>query len=305
MPFAVILPSHIPVLAREVVELLRLPQGAVVIDATLGAGGHSRAILNQIGPKGIVIGIDKDEDAITVASKNLSSVIRSHHQLVAVRGSYTDLDSIFSTAAKNWRCGRPDGILFDLGLSSLQLESGRGFSFAIDAPLDMRFDQSGELTAESIVNSYSQPDLADILWQLGEERASRRIAKAIFEARKKQRIRTTQELAQNIIKVKPWQRGKIHPATLTFQALRMAVNSELTNLTQALPKAIALLKPGGRLAVISYHSLEDRIVKNIFRDTAKTGLAKLITKKPIRPSLAEIKANPRSRSAKLRVIEKV
>lgn len=299
------MPSHIPVLAREVVELLRLSKGAVVIDATLGAGGHSQAILNQIGPKGIVIGIDKDKDAITVASKNLSSVIQSHHQLVAVRGSYTDIDSIFSSAAKNRRCHRIDGILFDLGLSSLQLESGRGFSFATDAPLDMRFDQSGELTAASIVNSYSQPDLADILWQLGEERASRRIAKAIFEARKKQRIRTTQELAQIIAKVKPWRRGKIHPATLTFQALRMAVNSELTNLTQALPKAIVLLKPGGRLAVISYHSLEDRIVKNIFRDTVKAGLAKLITKKPIRPAWAEIKANPRSRSAKLRVIEKV
>jgi 16S rRNA (cytosine1402-N4)-methyltransferase len=298
------MPSHIPVLAVEVAELLQLKPGDVVIDATLGAGGHSKAILEKISPKGTLVGIDKDEDAIRIASYNLSS-FESENQLVTICDSYTALDSIFSTAAKSGRCGKPDGILFDLGLSSLQLEGDRGFSFLRDAPLDMRFGSSSELTAETIVNSYPVDKLADILWQFGEERDSRKIARAILEARKKARITTTQELVEIVTKAKGGRRGKINPATLTFQALRIAVNSELTAIMETLPRAIELLKPGGRLAVISYHSLEDRIVKNVFREASKNEIVKLITKKPIKPSFAETKSNPRSRSAKLRVIEKI
>lgn len=298
------MPSHIPVLAIEVAELLQLKPGDVVIDATLGAGGHSSAILEKISPKGILIGIDKDEDAVRIASHNLSR-FKSESQLATVVGSYTALDSIFSTATQNWRCGKPDGILFDLGLSSLQLEGDRGFSFLRDAPLDMRFGQNAELTAETIVNSYPVDKLADILWQFGEERDSRKIARAILEARKKARITTTKELVDVVTKAKGGRRGKINPATLTFQALRIAVNDELSAIMETLPKAIELLKPGGRLAVISYHSLEDRIVKNVFREAAKHETVKLITKKPIKPSFSEIKSNPRSRSAKLRVIEKI
>ena len=298
------MPSHIPVLVVEVAELLQLKPGEVVIDATLGAGGHSYAILEKISPKGTLIGIDKDEDAIRIANHNLSR-FKSQNQLVTVCDSYTALDSIFSTAAKNWRCGKPDGILFDLGLSSLQLGGEKGFSFLKDAPLDMRFGKLGELTAEIIVNSYPVDQIANILWKFGEERDSRQIAKAIFEARRKQRITTTKELAEIVTKAKGGRRGKIHPATLTFQALRMAVNDELAAIMEALPKAIELLRSGGRLAVISYHSLEDRIVKNVFRESAKNEQVKLITKKPIKPPFAEIKTNPRSRSAKLRVIEKI
>lgn len=298
------MPSHIPVLAMEVAELLQLKPGDVVIDATLGAGGHSRAILEKISPRGTLVGIDKDEDAIKIASHNLSR-FKSENQLVTVSGSYTALDSIFSTATKSWRCDKPDGILFDLGLSSLQLGGNRGFSFLEDAPLDMRFGSSSELTAEMIVNSYPVDQIADILWQFGEEKDSRKIARAILEARKKERITTTKKLVDVVTQAKGGRRGKINPATLTFQALRIAVNDELSAIMDALPKAIELLKPGGRLAVISYHSLEDRIVKNIFREAARDEIIKLITKKPIKPSFTEIKNNSRSRSAKLRVIEKI
>lgn len=298
------MPSHIPVLAQEVAELLQLKPGDVVIDTTLGAGGHSQVILEKISPKGTLIGIDKDEDAIRIANYNLSS-FKSQNQLVTVCNSYTALDSIFSTAIKGGRCSEPDGILFDLGLSSLQLEGDRGFSFLRDAPLDMRFGQNAELTAEDIVNSYPVDKLADILWQFGEERDSRKIARAILEARKKGRITTTGELVDIVTRAKGGRRGKINPATLAFQALRIAVNDELSAIMETLPKAIKLLSPGGRLAVISYHSLEDRIVKNIFREAARDEVVKLITKKPIKPSFGEIKTNPRSRSAKLRVIEKI
>ncbi|MBU1083266.1 16S rRNA (cytosine(1402)-N(4))-methyltransferase RsmH [Patescibacteria group bacterium] len=298
------MPSHIPVLATEVAELLQLKPGDVVVDATLGAGGHSSAILEKISPKGTLVGIDKDEDAIRIASNNLSS-FKPQSQLATVVGSYTALDSIFSTATKSWRCGKPDGILFDLGLSSLQLGGNRGFSFLEDAPLDMRFGEAEDLTAEIIINSYPVDKLADILWQFGEERDSRKIAKAIFEARRKERITTTNELVDIVTKAKGGRKGRINPATLTFQALRIAVNDELSAIMSALPIAIELLKPGGRLAVISYHSLEDRIVKNIFRDAAKNEIVKLVTKKPTRPSFVETKNNPRSRSAKLRVIEKI
>ena len=292
-------PSHIPVLTQEVVNLLNLRPGSVIVDATLGAGGHSLAIAEKIGAKGIIIGIDKDANAISIACKNFSQ--KKTSQLVAIHSSYTAISSI----VKDYGYSGVEGILFDLGLSSVQLKTARGFSFLEDVPLDMRFDQSQGLTAAQIINSYSKDKLADILWEFGQERASRRIAKAIFEARRKKKIETTKELVDIIVQAKGGGRGKIHPATLTFQALRIVVNQELEAITEVMPEAIRLLSPQGRLAVISYHSLEDRIIKNIFREAAKAGKVIIITKKPVTASREEIQNNPRARSAKLRVVEKI
>lgn len=286
-------------LVDEVVNLLNLHPGAVIIDGTLGAGGHSLAIAERIGRQGIIIGIDKDVNTIAVAHKNLNQ--KKNIRLVVVHSSYTNVGAI----AKSYGYDSVNGILLDLGLSSIQLDTNRGFSFLEDAPLDMRFDQTQTITASQIVNSYPKDELADILWQFGQERASRRIAKYIFEARRKKKIETTQELAKIVSLAKGGRKGKIHPATLTFQALRIAVNQELSAITEVIPEAIKLLKPHGRLAIISYHSLEDRIVKNLFREAAKNGIVEIITKKPIIPNREEILNNPRARSAKLRVLEKI
>lgn len=291
---------HIPVLVDEVINLLDLKPGDTVIDATVGDGGHAKKILEHISPGGFLLGIDRDPEAATFTHEKLSSN-QQQNQFAIRRGSYRGLDDILQSVGYN----RADGILFDLGLSSRQLAGRRGFSFKETAPLDMRFDPESEVTAEEIVNSYPKDKLADILWQFGEERASRRIAETIFKARQKKRITTTTELADIVSDVKGGRKGKIHPATQTFQALRIAVNQELDVIAETLPKAIALLNPMGRLAVISYHSLEDRIVKQIFRNLYRQKQINLITKKPIRATRFEILNNPRARSAKLRVIEKI
>ncbi len=292
---------HIPVLSGEVTDLLNLKPGSVVVDATLGLGGHSKIMAEKIGAQGVIIGIDKDVESIKIVNKNLR-IKKPNSQLITVHGSYVDVDTIVA----NHGYKSVDAILFDLGLSSLQLDTAaRGFSFQKNAPLDMRFDTTEPVTAADIVNGYSVKELADLIWLLGQERQSRKIAKAIFDRRRKQRIETTEDLAQIVLKAKGGRKGKIHPATLTFQALRIAVNKELLAIQTALPKAVELLKPKGRLAVISYHSLEDRLVKHLFRDLAKTDQINLVVKKPIVPSLDEIRNNPRARSAKLRVIEKI
>lgn len=295
-------PLHIPVLSGEVIDLLNLKPGSVVVDATLGLGGHSEIMAEKIGSNGIIIGIDKDVESIKIVNKN-QSIKKSASQLIVVHGSYVDIDAIVDDRGYK----SVDAILFDLGLSSLQLDTAnRGFSFQQNAPLDMRFDATEQTaTATDIVNGYSVKELADLIFLLGQERQSRKIAKAIFDRRRKQRIETTEDLAQIISKAKGGRRGKIHPATLTFQALRIAVNKELLAIQEALPKAIKLLKPKGRLAVISFHSLEDKLVKHLFRDLAKAGKISLVVKKPIVASFEETKDNPRSRSAKLRVIEKI
>jgi len=292
--------SHIPVLLDEIIELLQPSPGDIVVDATLGAGGHAQVLLERISPNGTLIGFDRDPDAIKVASQNLSSR-KSNSLLVTVSSSF----AVLGDQLKSRGYRRVDAVLFDLGLSSLQLEAGRGFSFLESAPLDMRFDPKGDLTAEEIVNSYSKERLADILWQFGEERASRRIAQAIYDERRQGRITDTQALAEIVAVAKGGRRGKTHPATQTFQALRIAVNEELGEIARALPQALDVLSPGGRLAVISFHSLEDRIVKNLFRNWARAGEVRLMTKKPIVAERSEILQNPRSRSAKLRVIEKI
>ncbi|MBU1092264.1 16S rRNA (cytosine(1402)-N(4))-methyltransferase RsmH [Patescibacteria group bacterium] len=291
---------HIPVLVDEVTNLLDLQPGEVVIDATVGDGGHANKILEHINPGGFLLGIDRDPEAVTFTYEKLS-INQQSNQFAIRHGSYCDLDVIL----KNCGYSGADGILFDLGLSSRQLSNRRGFSFKETAPLDMRFDPESELTAEEIVNSYPKDKLANLLWEFGEERASRRIADAIFKARQKNRIATTTELADIVSSAKGGRKGKIHPATQTFQALRIAVNQELEAIRETLPKAIDLLHPSGRLAVISYHSLEDRIVKQQFRNLYKQGQINLITKKPVRATRSEILNNPRARSAKLRVIEKI
>ncbi|OGB74120.1 16S rRNA (cytosine(1402)-N(4))-methyltransferase [candidate division Kazan bacterium RBG_13_50_9] len=294
------MPSHIPVLSSEVVNLLQLKAGDVAVDATLGGGGHTLAMLKAVGPKGKIIGIDKDAESITRLRQN-SSRQQSNGQLVAIHGSYADVGAIIEG------CGyqRVDAILFDLGLSTVQLALARGFSFLESAPLDMRFDRSCGVTAEDVVNGYSREELADILRRFGQEPAAPQIAKAIFEARRRKRITDARELAEIVSRAKGGRRGRIHPATLTFQALRIEVNGELAALKEALPQALAVLKPSGRVAIISYHSLEDKLVKEFFREAARMGKAKLITKKALQPDYGEIRSNPRARSAKLRVLEKV
>lgn len=284
---------HIPVLQKEVIEYLNPKPNENFIDCTIGEGGHTLAILEKNGPEGKVLGIEFDAQ---LYKKLLESDI---NRLVLINDSYINLEKI----VKKERFQLVSGILFDLGLSSWHLDkSGRGFSFLRDEPLDMRYNPGSPLTAGKILNDWSEKEIEKILKEYGEERRFvRRIAKEIIEARKLKPIKTTFQMVEIIKKAVTgkYERGRIHPATRTFQALRIAVNDELSNLEKALPQALEILEKGGRLAVISFHSLEDRIVKNFFRQNLK-----ILTKKPIRPSPEEIKLNPRSRSAKLRVGEK-
>jgi 16S rRNA (cytosine1402-N4)-methyltransferase len=282
---------HIPVLMREVLEVFADKRLRTFFDGTLGAGGHARALLEAHPEIERYIGCDRDPRAHELAGANLASW---GEKVEMVRGSYADVVGQLD--------GCIDGFLIDIGVSSMQLdERERGFSFLGDAPLDMRMDPEGKLTAETVVNRYAEHELARIFFEYGEERRSRQVAKAIVEARRKRRIRTTGELVEIIKPVAT--RGKLHPATLVFQALRIEVNDELGQLKRGLEGAIEKMCPGGRLAAISFHSLEDRIVKNVLRDAK--GKLQVLTKKPIGPTAAEVKGNPRSRSAKLRAGERV
>ncbi len=283
--------THIPVLMREVLDVFAGKELSVFFDGTLGAGGHARALLEAHPEIKRYIGCDRDPRAHELSEAILAPW---KEKVEFIRGSYADLVQEVD--------GCIDGFLIDIGVSSMQLdEKQRGFSFMGDAPLDMRMDPQAELTAETIVNRYSETELARIFYEFGEERRSRQVAKAIVEARRKRRIRTTGELVEIIKPVAT--RGRLHPATLVFQALRIVVNDELGQLERGIEAAISKLSPGGRIAVISFHSLEDRIVKNHFRDAK--GRLNVLTKKPIGPSAAEIKINPRSRSAKLRAGEAI
>lgn len=255
-------------------------------------------IIKENTPDGKVLGIDQDSESLEILKQ------QNNQRLILVQGNFTDLKKI----ADENNFSLVDGILLDLGISSWQLEkSGRGISFQQTEPLDMRMDlEHNDLTAEEIINTWTQSDLEKIFFEYGEEKFSRKIVGQIVAARKVKRIRTTYELVGLIIKAYPQRKvRRIHPATKVFQALRIAVNSELENLGKALPQALDILKPGGRIVVISFHSLEDRIVKNFFRDNAKNNLLKILTKKPIVPSKAEVKFNHRSRSAKLRAAIKL
>jgi len=298
--------SHVPVLYQEILAGLRIKPGGRYIDGTVGGGGHARGILAASAPDGEILGIDADPMAVAVACEQLAEFGK---RVTLVQGNFADLEEV----ALRHRFCPVDGILLDLGLSSMQLEAaGRGFSFQLDGPLDMRFGPSQITTAADLVNTLSMEELADILFRYGEEPRARRIARAIVAERP---INTTEELAA-LVERTLGRRRKLHPATRTFQALRMAVNEELECLAEALPQALRLLMPGGRLAIISFHSLEDRLVKQSFRNEARDCLCPpevpvcicghraalgIVTKKPIRPSAEEVTANPRSRSAKLRI----
>ncbi len=282
---------HEPVLLDEVLSLLSPGPGVLICDATCGTGGHAEAILAR-GAE--LVGLDKDPQALEIARGRLARFG------ARVRLLHADFRELRAALA---RLGIKEvqGVLFDLGVSSLQLDSpARGFSFREEAPLDMRMDPSQPLTAAELVNRLPEPELARILWEYGEERYARRIARGIVRARDKAPIPTTTELARLVARCYPPGRHRIHPATRTFQALRIAVNDELAALKEGLAQAVELLSPGGVVCVISFHSLEDRIVKYFFRARAKAGRLELLTKKPLRPSPEEVARNPRARSAKLR-----
>jgi 16S rRNA (cytosine1402-N4)-methyltransferase len=307
---------HTPVMVGEVIASLRLRPGTITVDGTVGGGGHAEAILENTAPDGILIGIDADSDALGAAEKRLA---RFGERTILVKGNFADMERILSEK----KIGMVDGMLLDLGVSSHQLDTAdRGFSFSQDAPLDMRMDQTRAASAADLVNTLPWQELARIIRDYGEERMAGRIARAIVKERTLSPIRTTTDLARVVVRAFPpdVERQRIHPATRTFQALRIAVNDELANLRKALTDGMERLKAGGRFSVISFHSLEDRIVKNAFRDGEKGCTCppdlpvcacggkpklKVVTRKPVNPGDAEISGNPRARSAKLRTAEKI
>jgi len=286
---------HKPVLLKEVLKLL-ITGGGVYVDCTVGGGGHARGILESRQDI-FLIGIDADESALEIAEKNLKGF---ENRYTLYRANFSDIDEVL----KMEKVSGVRGILFDLGISMYQIRSGRGFSFEDESFLDMRIDPTQKLTAYTIINEYSEKDIARILKDYGEERYAPKIAREIVRRRKRKPIETAKELADLVKSVYP-AGGKLHPATKTFMALRIYVNNELENLKIGLSKGINYLQKGGRIAVITFHSLEDRIVKNFIRDKEREGIMKNLTKKPIRPMLEEVKENPSARSAKLRVGEKV
>lgn len=289
---------HTPVMRKELLSNLNLNKGCTIVDCTVGCGGHADAILQEIGPEGKLVGIDHDSDAIEIAKNRLSNF----SNLILVHSNFRNLDTVLS----NLDIDKLDGIIFDLGMSSLQLDKPeRGFSIRMNAPLDMRMDKSLKISAFDLINFLPEISLSDILKRYGQERWYRRIAKTIVKERKKSLIVTTGQLADLVRRSTPKKGGKIHPATRTFQALRIAVNDELEALSEALKKCVDYMRAGARICVISFHSLEDRIVKSQFRKFKREGKVKIITKKPISPTPEEITANPRARSAKLRVAERI
>lgn len=291
--------THQSVLLREAVEALEVEATDTVVDGTIGGAGHFAALLERLGPGGTLIGIDADGDAIARAE----AAGKGSARVELVHDNFRNLEGIL--AARGIRS--IDRALFDLGWSSFHLASGRGFSFRAEEPLLMTYgDPEGQTTAADLVNDLSEQSLADLLYTLGEERFSRGIARAVVAMREERRIETTTELVEAIEAGVPgWYRGrKLHPATKTFQALRIAVNDELGALREGLASALSLLSDGGRVAVITFHSIEDRIVKQMLRDAAHEGIGAVLTKKPIVPGASELAENPRARSAKLRVFER-
>jgi 16S rRNA (cytosine1402-N4)-methyltransferase len=302
---------HQPVLYKEIIHALQPKRGGRYVDGTVGAGGHARGILEASAPDGQLLGLDVDPQALALARETLAPYEQRVH---LAQASYTTL----AAQLKNLQWDSVDGIVLDLGASSMQFDTPeRGFSFQNDAPLDMRFGPHALQTAADIVNTFDERELADLIYEYGEDRDSRKIARAIVNKRP---LHTTRELVAVIEAVSPRRGDRVHPATKTFQALRIAVNDELASIKTVLPQAVASLNVGGRLAVISFHSLEDRIVKEFFREQSKDlvnppyeqlyaverkAIIKEVTRKPIAPSEEETKDNPRARSAKLRIAEKM
>ena len=291
--------GHVPVLLKEAIDLLAVQRGGTYIDATVGLGGHSLEIAKRLGAPGHLIGLDKDPAALAVVGRS-SLVVGENQDWPTVTLVHTS----FADFANGPQPTTYDGLLADIGVSSLQLnDPARGFSFQADGPLDMRMNTQSGTTAEQVVNQVDEVTLANLIYEFGEERRSRRIARAIVRSRP---IRSTAHLADVIsAAARSMKPERIHPATRTFQALRIFVNHELDDLRALLDAAPQLLKPAGRLVIISFHSLEDRIVKDALREGAKQGIYQLLTKKPVTASEEEIDRNPRSRSAKLRAAEKL
>ena len=291
---------HVPVLLQDAIEFLSVRRGATIADCTLGLAGHSSEIARRLGPDGQLIGFDRDPEALALAQARLNQVAA---ELGPEAPQITLIGEAFSTIAQHVAPASLDGLLADFGVSSLQFdEAHRGFSFSADGPLDMRQDTRQGLTAAQVVNEANEHELADLIYEYGEERRSRRIARAIVRGRP---VTTTGQLARLVATAAPAMKSdRIHPATRTFQALRIYVNRELDEIRALLEAAPQLLKPSGRLVVISFHSLEDRIAKDSLRQGANQGIWEVLTKKPVTPDEDEINRNPRSRSAKLRAAEK-
>lgn len=292
---------HTPVMLNEVLNYLNLSPGKIIVDATIGTGGHSRGIIERILPGGRLIGIDRDSESLEVSRQRLSGFYGSCE---FVHGNFIDIDNLL----KSLNIKKVDGVLFDLGVSSFQLEDPkRGFSFQCEGPLDMRLDRESFISAYDLINNLNEEEISTLLWNFGQERWHNRIARFLVQEREKRPIATTSQLANIVSRSIPprfrRRHNRIHPATRTFQAVRIAVNRELETLEVAINKAIAVLEKKARLCVISFHSLEDRVVKLNFRRAALEGLIDIITAKPLIPSQPEINSNPSSRSSKLRVAE--
>jgi 16S rRNA (cytosine1402-N4)-methyltransferase len=309
-------PFHIPVMQKEVVESLRCLPGGIYVDGTLGGGGHAGEILRHTAPDGLLIGIDVDDDALRESEEQLKPF---GNRKILVKGNFADINAILESL----NIGEIDGILLDLGLSAHQLKTAsRGFSFSLNAPLDMRMDQSRGLSAYDIINTFPEKELEGIIKDFGEEIMAERIVKTISMRRKVSPITSTAELADVIVKAlpHPFKTGRIHPATRTFQAIRIYVNNELLNLYNAVNSGVDVLRKSGRFSIISFHSLEDRIVKDGFRSWEKGCICppslpvcacnrkaklRILTRKPLRPTASEIESNPQARSAKLRTAERI
>ncbi|MDR3723243.1 MAG: 16S rRNA (cytosine(1402)-N(4))-methyltransferase RsmH [Terracidiphilus sp.] len=291
---------HVPVLLNETIDFLRVRPNGTYVDCTLGLGGHSEAIFRRLGPAGRLVGFDRDPVAFELAKARLERVAE---EMGSEAPQLTLVPEAFSSIARHIQPASVDGLLADFGVSSLQLDSAqRGFSFMAAGPLDMRMDTRGGITAEQVVNEMDERELANLVYELGEERRSRTVARAIVRGRP---ITTTDQLARIVVSAVPGTRNShLHPATRTFQAIRIYVNSELDEIHKLLEAAPSLLKPSGRIALISFHSLEDRIAKDSLRDGAHRGTWQILTKKPVTATEDETDRNPRSRSAKLRAAER-
>lgn len=294
---------HIPVLKKEVIEYLGPKENQNFVDCTIGEGGHTLEILKKTGPQGKVLGIDRDPEIIKKLKVKFQE-LKLIQRVILVCGNFSELKNIIER--ENFK--PIDGILFDLGICSWHLEeSGRGFSFLRDEPLDMRYNAEKGVSVKEILNYWPEKEIEKILKEFAQEKFAKRIAREIEKERKRKKIETTFQLVEIIKRATPkwYHRQRIHFATKSFQALRIAVNKELENLRIALPQSLEILEKGGKIVIISFHSLEDKIVKNFLKVKEKEGKLKILTKKPIRPSLKEIKINPRSRSARLRAGEKI
>ena len=292
---------HLPVMLAEAMNYLNINPGMAIVDCTVGTGGHAEAILERLQSKGRLIAIDRDKESLTIAQNRLE---RFGALTTFIHNDFRNLNNILD----NLKIHSVDGIFFDLGLSSYQLESPeRGFSIKADAPLDMRMDRTSYISAYDLVNFLSEKEISSILKNFGQERWHNRIARWLIKERFRHPISSTAELSTIVLKSIPYQKGywRIHPATRTFQAFRIAVNRELESLQESLDKAVGLLKKGGRICVISFHSLEDRIAKHGFRKFAAEGIIKVLTPKPVMATQKEVSDNLRSRSAKMRAAEKL